>query len=90
MKNGAKETMKSGTPEEVSQLVSEYKKLHPASATAAPAAAEHATPEKTELSAAAKKAESKLTVVDSKRTAPVTAVDQNDFDGAWKEATAAG
>lgn len=90
-KAGAKLTMKDGTPEEVSELVAEYKKMHPVATTpAAPAAPAPAAPPapKTELSPAAKKAASKLTVVDSKRTALTSAADPNDFDAAWAEASA--
>lgn len=86
MKAGAKATMKDGTPEEVSELVGEYKKAHPVAAAPATPAAPAAP--KAELSPAAKKAAGKLTVVDSKRTAATSAPDPNDFEGAWAEATA--
>jgi len=87
-KLGAQQVMKEGTPEEVSQLVSDYKKAHPVAAASTPPAAPAAV--KTELSAAAKKAAGKLTVVDSKRTTATAAADPNDFDAAWAEASAAG
>jgi len=84
-KAGAKATMKDGTPEEVSELVTEYKKAHPVTAAATPVATPAAV--KAELSPAAKKAASKLTVVDSKRTTMSAAPDPNDFDAAWAEAS---
>jgi len=84
-KAGAKATMKDGTPEDVSELVAEYKKAHPVAAIATPVAP---VAPKAELSAAAKKAASKLTVVDSKRTTAASAPDPNDFDSAWAEASA--
>lgn len=91
-KNGAKAVLKEGTPEEVAELISEYKKANPAAAGGAPAAAA-ATPaapasKHTELTGAAKKAAAKLTVVDSKRTSQAVAPDMNDFDAAWNEANA--
>lgn len=85
-KAGAKHIMENGTVDEASDLIAEFKKSRPAAAApAAPAA-----PAKTELTAAAKKAAGKLSVVDSKRTAPAAAVDPSDFNGAWDEATASG
>jgi len=91
-KAGAKLTMKEGTPEEVAELISEYKRTHPGitPAAAAPAAPAAPVTGKTELSAAAKQAASRLRVVGSKRTTPVTTPDPNDFDGAWAEAMRSG
>jgi uncharacterized phage infection (PIP) family protein YhgE len=90
-KMGAKQVMAEGTPQEVSELIAEYKKTHPVAAAAPQATAPAVAPKvKTELSAAAKKAAVTLSVVDSKRTAQTTAADPNDFDGAWAEATAGG
>jgi hypothetical protein len=82
-RQGAERVMKEGTPEEVADLISTYKQsiAAPPSAAAAPAAKR--TPE---LSAPAKKAAAALTVVGSKRSTPVTAIDANDFDGAWADA----
>lgn len=88
-KLGAKQTMAQGTPEEVAELISEYKRTN--SATAPGGAAPLAAPQrKTELSAAAKQAASKLRVVGSKRTTPVVAADPNDFNAAWSEAISSG
>jgi hypothetical protein len=85
-KAGAKLTMTQGTPEEVAELITEYKKSH---VTATPAASAPVAG-KTELSAAAKQAASRLRVVGSKRTTPVAGADPNDFDAAWAEATRTG
>jgi hypothetical protein len=91
-KRAAQMTLKEGTPEEVNELIAEYKKIAPAPKAVGTAAGTPAAPaakSKTELSAAAKKAARTLSVVDSKRTSETTAaVDPNDFDGAWREATA--
>jgi hypothetical protein len=84
-KMGAQQVMKEGTPQQVSELIAEYKKTHPVAAT--PATTVAAPAKVTELSAAAKKAAMTLSVVDSKRTAATTAADPNDFDGAWQEAS---
>lgn len=95
IKNSAKQVMETGTPDEVSEIIAEYRKQNPTAAAAtatAAAASTVATPaaQQTELTAAAKKAAGKLTVVDSKRTTQSAAPDMNDFDAAWKEASAAG
>lgn len=87
-KAGAKLTMENGSPQEVTELISEYKKQHP-NQPATPAVlatpATPATPGKT-ISAAAKQAAGKLSVVGSKRTTPTAAPDKNDFEGSWAEA----
>lgn len=87
-KRGAKQVMESGTSQEVSDLINEYKAANPvAAATASAAAAVPASAQSTtELSAAAKKAAGKLQVVGSKRTSPIAPADASDFDGAWNEA----
>lgn len=85
-KAGAKQTMEKGTPEEVAELISEYKRVHPVAAPAAPAATPTPAAGKTELSATAKQAARKLSVVTGKRTTPIAAPDANDFEGAWAEA----
>jgi hypothetical protein len=88
-RKSAKETLESGTVEDANELIAEYKKAHPAAAAPLAVAATPAAPattSKAELSAAAKKAASKLSMVGSKRSTPVTAADANDFDGAWAEA----
>jgi hypothetical protein len=92
MKRTAKATLEDGTVEEVNDLIAEYKKSHPTTATQAAVIASVAsvTPKPTELSAAAKKAATKLSAVGSKRTTPVEAADANDFDGAWTEALKSG
>lgn len=94
VKNAAKQIMETGTPDEVSELITDYRKANPAAAaaTVAAAAAAPAAPaaKQANLSPAAIKAAAKLTVVDSKRTTPAAAPDANDFEAAWKEATAAG
>lgn len=94
-KNGAKEIMETGTPEEVSEIIAEYRKANPTAAAGTAPAAAAATPavpaaKQTVLTDAAKKAAGKLTVVDSKRTTQAVAPDPNDFEAAWKEASAAG
>jgi len=89
-KAGAKLTMTQGTPEEVAELITEYKKSHPAATPAVAAGTAPSVAGKTELSAAAKQAASRLRVVGSKRTTPVAGADPNDFDAAWAEATRTG
>lgn len=89
LRRGAQQTMKDGTPEEVTELIGEYKRLHPKQAAAPALPTLPVAPvaqRKTELSAAAKKAAGRLSVVDAKRTTPTAAPDPNDFDGAWGEA----
>lgn len=92
-KRGALETMESGTPDEVSQLIQSYKNATGGAAAGTPAATTGSAPapvptapKTTGLSAAANKAASKLQVVGSKRTTPTPQADANDFDGAWAEA----
>jgi hypothetical protein len=89
-KMGAQHVLNNGTPEEVSELIMQYKAANQTATGAASAAAPVvATPKAqttTELSAAAKKAAGKLQVVGSKRTTPIAPVDASDFDGAWQEA----
>jgi len=81
-----------GEPEEVVELITEFKSATGRSKPRIVADAGGAKPPAsasttvTELSAAAKKAASAMGVVDSKRTATVTAADPNDFEGAWNEA----
>jgi hypothetical protein len=89
-KKGAKAVIESGSPDEVAELIAEYKKTHPSAAAPVAAPAAPAAPAKTELSDKAKKAATKLTVVDSQRTAQVTVPDASDYESAWNEATAAG
>lgn len=88
-RGGAKQVIESGTPDEVTALITEYKKAHPAAApSAAPAAPVAAgKQDSASLSPAAKQAAQRLSVVGSKRSASRgNAVDPNDFDGAWEEA----
>jgi hypothetical protein len=85
-KAGAKHVMAQGTPDEVAELITEYKKSHSAAAPNATATPAVPAARKTELSAAAKQAASRLRVVGSKRTTPVVAADPNDFNAAWDEA----
>jgi hypothetical protein len=103
-RRGAQEVMKSGTPQEVSELINTYKQSTGATGTnqaatgaavagragAGAPAGNSPAPNSTVLSAAAKKAAGKLQVVGSKRTTPVTAADASDFDGAWAEALRSG
>lgn len=90
-RQGAKQVMESGTPDEVNELIATYKQQAGEQAPAVtPAAAPVSVAKQTELSAAAKKAAGKLSVVGSKRTTPVAAPDPTDFDGAWKEALGGG
>jgi len=77
-----------GAPAEVAELITEFKsatgrkpKIVAGTDTAAPAA-----PVKTELSAKAKQAARAMSVVDSKRTTPITAADPSDFDSGWDDA----
>jgi hypothetical protein len=80
-RRGAEAIIKEGSPEDVIELIGEFKKAKvPPPAPAAPQAKE--------LSEAAKKAAGKLTVVEGKRTATLNAPDPNDFEQGWKEATA--
>ena len=91
----AKAVMEEGEPEEVVDLITEYKT---ATGKVAPIVVAGAAPVKvapvasavTDISAAAKKAAKALGVVDSKRSAATSAVaDPNDFDAAWAEAVSA-
>ena len=90
-------TISEGEPEDVIELITEYKatraakpKVTVATPTAAPAA-KPAVGNVTELSPQAKKAAGALSVVDSKRSNPTTGVaDKNDFEGGWAEAIASG
>lgn len=94
LKNPFKKALTNGSPEEVTELIAEYRKANPAAAVATPAAA--TTPiapvvpvaARTELTDAAKKAAVKLAVVNSGRTTQAPAADQNDFEAGWAEATA--
>lgn len=92
----AQSIINDGEPLDVIGLIGEYKsasglskpKVVAGTAAVAPAAPAAVVPAvKTELTAAAKQAASALGVVDSKRSAAApSAVDINDFDGAWGEA----
>lgn len=86
----AEATIAEGEPQDVIDLISEFKtatgRKPRVVADAAPAPASAPAASVTEISAAAKKAASAMSVVDSKRTAVVQATDPNDFDGAWDEA----
>lgn len=83
-----------GEPQDVIDLITEFKTATGrkprivADAGATPSTSAAPAASVTEISAAAKKAASAMSVVDSKRTAVVQATDPNDFDGAWEEATA--
>jgi hypothetical protein len=87
--------VEAGEPDEVIDLITEFKKATgravpgvPAVA-ATPAAAPAPTPGKvTNISEAAKKAAKAMGVVEGKRTATTAAADPNDFDAAWAEAIA--
>jgi hypothetical protein len=93
-KKVAMATIAEGDPEEVVDLVNEYKsstgkaKAKVTVATPAPAApAAPATPKVTEISSKAKQAAQAMSVVESKRTTPIQpAADLDDFEGAWAEA----
>jgi hypothetical protein len=82
----AKGVIAEGEPQDVIDLISEYKSAKglnkPKVVTATPVAPQAVT----ELSATAKKAAKALGVVDSKRTAVTPGSDPNDFDAAWDEA----
>ena len=78
-----------GEPQDVIDLISEYKSAKGLSKPKVVAAsvATTAIPAVTELSATAKKAAKALGVVDSKRSAATPqGSDPDDFDGAWEEA----
>jgi hypothetical protein len=84
---GALQTMEQGTPEEVSELIAEYKKQKGLTGKAGVPQPSEPKDKEPQLSAVAKKAAQSLQVVQSRRTAPAsTASDPNDFEGAWKEA----
>jgi hypothetical protein len=92
-RNGAKQVMESGTPEEVAALVAEYKKANPtapavvASGSPTPAATPRTGKQgSASLTPQAIQAAQKLSVVGTKRGSTANAVDPNDFDGAWAEA----
>jgi hypothetical protein len=82
--------IENGEPQDVIDLISEYKSakgLSKPRVVAGPAAP--ATPAVAPLSAPAKKAAQALGVVETKRTAATTnPADARDFDAAWSEATA--
>lgn len=91
VRKAALAVLESGTPEEVSELIAEYKKANPTPLAAVPAAGaapKSAPKSKTGISAAAMKAAGTLGVVDSKRTTQAAAPSADDFEGAWAEATA--
>jgi hypothetical protein len=89
----AQAIIEEGEPEEVIDLVTEYKSangLNKPKAVAGAPAAPAAAPV-TALSAQAKQAAKAMGVVDSKRSVTGTAVPNvDDFDAAWAEANAAG
>jgi hypothetical protein len=85
--------VEAGEPDEVIDLISEFKKATGRAVPAIPAAAVKpavATPagKVTNISEAAKKAAKAMGVVEGKRTATTAAADPNDFDAAWAEAIA--
>lgn len=86
----AEATITEGEPQDVIDLITEFKtatgRKPRVVADAAPAPASAPAASVTEISAAAKKAASAMSVVDSKRTVVVQAPDPNDFDEAWNEA----
>lgn len=93
----AKAIIEAGEPEEVVELITEFKtatgRTNKSKVTAEegvkPAAAAPAAPVApvTEISSKAKQAAKAMSVVDSKRTAPLqSAADPDDFDSAWAEA----
>ena len=92
--HAARAVIKEGTPEEVADLITEYKRekgitTQPAGQTPAAPVAPAAPATVTELSSTAKKAATAMGVVDSKRGAQVaSAPDKDDFDSAWNEAVA--
>lgn len=84
----AKEVIEHGAPEEVVDLITEFKsatgvkpRVVAGGAPAAPAA-----PVKTGLSAKAKQAAQAMSVVDSKRSTLTPAADPTDFDAGWEDA----
>lgn len=82
--------VEAGEPDEVIDLISEFKKATGRAVPAIPAKSAVATPagKVTNISEAAKKAAKAMGVVEGKRTATTAAVDPNDFDAAWAEAIA--
>lgn len=88
-KKYAQGVIEGGEPEDVVDLITEYKSAKGLSKpkVVAGTAVAPVPPVATELSPAAKKAAKALGVVDSKRSAASpNVVDPNDFDGAWNEA----
>lgn len=83
-----------GEPDEVIELITEFKKATGRAvpgipAVVTPAATPAPMPGKvTNISEAAKKAAKAMGVVEGKRTATTAAADPNDFDAAWAEAIA--
>lgn len=84
----AQEVIESGEPQEVVDLITEFKSatgVKPrAVAGGAPAASPAAS--KTGLSAKAKQAAQAMSVVDSKRSTLTPAADPTDFDAGWEDA----
>lgn len=84
----AKEIIEHGEPQEVVDLITEYKSASGIKprvvAVVAPATA--AAPAKTGLSAKAKQAAQAMGVVDSKRSTLAPTADPTDFDSAWDDA----
>jgi hypothetical protein len=95
-KKVAMATIAEGDPEDVVDLVNEYKvstgrgknpKVTVAAPTAPAAPAAPAVKKVTEISSKAKQAAQAMSVVESKRTTPIQpAADLDDFEGAWAEA----
>ena len=79
------EVVKTGTVEEISELVSIWKEATGKTKPQVSGAA--STPAPTEPPAKAKQAAQKLSVVSSKRTSVPAVSDPNDFDSAWSDAT---
>jgi hypothetical protein len=84
-RRGAEQVILEGTPDEVIDLVADYKKANPVKKTEAPAAP---ASEPRQITEAAKKAADKLKPTDSKRTVATTTPDPGDYDSAWAEAVA--
>ena len=91
-KKFAQQVINEGEPQDVVDLITEFKsatgrsKPKVVAGGAAPAPVTPATPAVTELSATAKKAAKALGVVESKRSAAIPGTDPDDFDSAWEEA----
>lgn len=84
----AKEIIENGSPQEVVELITEYKSANGIKprVVAGGAPATPAAPVKTGLSAKAKQAAQAMSVVDSKRSTLTPAADPTDFDAGWEDA----